>query len=126
MKLENQLANKCVYEATTIRVIGTIFLYLLAIKTPKAIAILIYLRKYDIVPNTCANTSYRQVLADWAKRTLNMTEEEMLAQGGMVVQLDELMPFRKALIHAENEAKEILEKYEVKSKIANVSISLSC
>ena len=47
------------------------------------------------------------VLANWAKRVLNMSKEEMEKQGGMMVELDELMPFRKALIHIENKAQDI-------------------
>lgn len=50
------------------------------------------------------------VLADWAHRVLGMSEEEMKAQGGMMVEIEESMPFRKALIHVENEAKEIFKE----------------
>lgn len=52
----------------------------------------------------------KPVLAPWAKRVLGLDNETMLAMGGIEVELDELMPFRKALIHIENKAKEIFSE----------------
>lgn len=62
------------------------------------------------VPFYYRGDTSKPVLADWAARVLGMTEEEMLARGGMMVQLDELMPFRKGLIHIENDAEKIFKK----------------
>ena len=52
----------------------------------------------------------KPVLADWGHRVLGLSEEEMLKMGGMMVELDELMPFRKALIHVEGKAQDIFDK----------------
>lgn len=50
------------------------------------------------------------ILADWGKRVLNLTEEEMLERGGMNVKLSELMPFRKALAYIEAQAGDIFKE----------------
>ena len=49
----------------------------------------------------------KPVLADWGRRVLGLSDEEMLKQGGMMVELDELMPFRKALLEIENKVQDI-------------------
>lgn len=56
------------------------------------------------------NDVSKPVLADWGHRVLGLSEEEMLAMGGMMVELDELMPFRKALQHVEDKAQDIFNK----------------
>lgn len=48
----------------------------------------------------------KPVLADWGRRVLGLTNDEMLAMGGIEVEIDETMPFRKALLHIESEAQE--------------------
>lgn len=55
------------------------------------------------------NTS-EPILADWGKRVLGLSEEEMLARGGMNVQVKELMPFRKALAYVEAKANDIFKE----------------
>ncbi len=56
----------------------------------------------------------KPILADWGRRVLGLTEEEMVIMGGIEVELKELMAFRKALIYAESQAQEIF--YEVFNK----------
>jgi len=56
------------------------------------------------------NDTSKPVLADWGHRVLGLSEEEMLDMGGIEVEVNETMPFRKALIHAENEAGRIFEE----------------
>jgi len=53
------------------------------------------------------NDTSKPVLADWGRRVLNLSEEEMLAMGGIEVEIDETMPFRKALLHVEKKIQEI-------------------
>ena len=52
----------------------------------------------------------KPVLADWGRRVLGLTEAEMLAMGGIEVEIDETMPFRKALLFVENKAQRMLDK----------------
>ena len=49
----------------------------------------------------------KPVLANWGRRVLHLDDETMLKMGGMEVELDELMPFRRALIYAGDKAQEI-------------------
>ncbi len=50
------------------------------------------------------------ILADWAKRVLGMTQDEMLSQGGMMVKTPKLELFIKSLLLAQDEAPEIFKK----------------
>jgi len=52
----------------------------------------------------------KPVLADWGRRVLGLTDEEMLAMGGIEVEIDETMPFRKALLFVENKVQEMFDK----------------
>ena len=52
----------------------------------------------------------KPVLADWGRRVLGLSDEEMIAMGGIMVELDETMPFRKALIHVEGKVQEIFNE----------------
>lgn len=52
----------------------------------------------------------KPVLADWARHVLGMTDEEMLAQGGMMVEIKETMPFRKALLNIKDKAQGIFDR----------------
>ena len=52
----------------------------------------------------------KPVLADWGRRVLGLTEAEMLTMGGIEVEIDETMPFRKALLFVENKAQRMLDK----------------
>lgn len=66
------------------------------------------------VPYFYYGDTSKPVLADWGRRVLGLSDEEMLAMGGLMVEIDETMPFRKALIHIENEAKDIFkEEFEI-------------
>ena len=51
----------------------------------------------------------KPVLADWGRRVLGLTDDEMIAMGGIEVEIDETMPFRKALLHIEDKAQEIFK-----------------
>ena len=62
------------------------------------------------VPFYRHNDTSQPVLADWGKRVLGMTEEEMLKQGGMMVQIPELSPFRKAMLKVQTEASDIFKE----------------
>lgn len=62
------------------------------------------------VPFYRHNDTSQPVLAEWAKRTLKMTEEEMLAQGGLMVQIPELKPFMRAMLKAQSEAPDIFKE----------------
>jgi len=62
------------------------------------------------VPFYYRGDTSQPILAEWAHRVLGMDEEEMLEKGGMMVQIDETMPFRKALTHVENMTQEIFNK----------------
>lgn len=62
------------------------------------------------VPFYRHNDTSQPVLADWARRTLNMTEEEMLKKGGLMVQIPELSPFMKAMLKAQSEASDIFKE----------------
>ena len=52
----------------------------------------------------------KPVLADWGRRVLKLSDDEMIAMGGIMVEIDETMPFRKGLIHIESEAEEIFKE----------------
>ena len=52
----------------------------------------------------------KPVLAEWGHRVLGLTEAEMLAMGGMEVEIDETMPFRKALLFVEKKAQKMFDK----------------
>jgi hypothetical protein len=52
----------------------------------------------------------KPVLADWGRRVLGLTDEEMLAMGGIEVEINETSPFRKALFEVEGNAGKIFEK----------------
>lgn len=52
----------------------------------------------------------KPVLADWGRRVLGLTDEEMLAMGGIEVEIDETMPFRKALLFVENKTQRMFDK----------------
>ena len=56
------------------------------------------------------NDTSKPVLAEWGRRVLGLSEEEMLAMGGIEVEIDETMPFRKALLHVEKKAQKIFAK----------------
>jgi len=50
------------------------------------------------------------ILADWGKRVLGMTEEEMLAKGGIKVKQTGNDAFMKGLLYIESEAKDIFRE----------------
>jgi hypothetical protein len=52
----------------------------------------------------------KPVLADWGRRVLGLTDEEMLAMGGLEVEINETSPFRRALFEVEGNAGKIFEK----------------
>ena len=52
----------------------------------------------------------KPVLADWGRRVLGLTDEEMLKQGGLEVQIPELSPFMKSMLKAQSEASEIFKE----------------
>lgn len=52
----------------------------------------------------------KPILADWGRRVLGLTEEEMLAMGGIEVEIDETMPFRKALLFIEGRVQKIFDE----------------
>ena len=62
------------------------------------------------VPFYRHNNLNEPVLAEWGKRVLGMTEEEMLKMGGMMVQIPELKPFMKSMIKAQSEAPDIFKE----------------
>ena len=62
------------------------------------------------VPFYYYNDVNKPVLAPWGARVLKLSQEEMLAMGGIEVEISESMPFRKALLEIENNAKEIFGK----------------
>lgn len=62
------------------------------------------------VPFFYKGDTSKPVLAPWGHRVLGLSEEEMLDMGGIQVELDELMPFRKALIHVEDVAQEMFNE----------------
>ncbi len=62
------------------------------------------------VPFYRHNNLNEPVLAEWGRRVLGMTDEEMLKMGGMMVQIPELSPFMKAMIKAQGEASEIFKE----------------
>ena len=62
------------------------------------------------VPFYRHNDLSQPVLADWARRVLGMTEEEMLAKRGMMVQIPELKPLMKAMLKAQSEAPDIFKE----------------
>jgi len=49
----------------------------------------------------------KPVLANWGRRVLKLTDEEMLAMGGIEVEIKESQPFMKAMLKIQNEAEEI-------------------
>lgn len=62
------------------------------------------------VPFYRHNNLNEPVLADWGRRVLGLTDEEMLKRGGMMVQIPELSPFMKAMFKAQSEAPEIFKE----------------
>lgn len=70
--------------------------------------------KLHWVPFYYYGDTSKPVLADWAHRVLGMSEEEMLAQGGMNVKIDKLEPFIKSLLLIQNEAPEIFKNAQIK------------
>jgi len=50
------------------------------------------------------------ILADWGKRVLGLTEEEMLMKGGINVKAKELKPFMKSLLHIKSESENIFKE----------------
>lgn len=56
------------------------------------------------------NDTSKPVLAEWGRRVLGLTEDEMLAMGGIEVEIDETMPFRKALLFVESKAQKMFDK----------------
>jgi len=62
------------------------------------------------VPFYYYNDVNKPVLAPWGKRVLGLSEEEMLAMGGIEVEISESIPFRKALLEVEGKTKEIFDK----------------
>ena len=62
------------------------------------------------VPFFYRGDTSKPVLADWGRRVLGLSDQEMLDMGGIMVQLDELMPFRKALLDVENKAQDIFNE----------------
>jgi hypothetical protein len=49
------------------------------------------------------------ILADWGRRVLNLSEEEMLKMGGINVKHSGIHSFEKGLIHLQNVYKKIFE-----------------
>ena len=62
------------------------------------------------VPFYRHNNLNEPVLAEWGKRVLGMTDEEMLKMGGMMVEIPELKPFMKSMLKAQSEASEIFSE----------------
>ena len=62
------------------------------------------------VPFYRYNDLSQPVLADWARRVLGMTEEEMLKKKGMVVQIPELKPFMRAMLKTQSKAPDIFKE----------------
>lgn len=50
------------------------------------------------------------VLAEWAKRVLGMTEEEMESKKGLMIEIKESKPFTRAMLHAQSEASDIFKE----------------
>lgn len=50
------------------------------------------------------------ILAEWGRRVLGLSESEMLAQGGMMVEIPELKPFMRAMMKAQAEAPDIFKE----------------
>lgn len=50
------------------------------------------------------------ILADWGKRVLGLTEEEMLGMGGIKVEQTGNHAFMKGLLHAQTEGKNIFKE----------------
>ena len=70
--------------------------------------------KAHFVPFYYYGDTSKPVLADWGKRVLNLSEEQMLKMGGMNVQIDKLEPFIKSLLLIQNEAPEIFKNAQIK------------
>ena len=49
----------------------------------------------------------KPVLANWGRRVLGLTDQEMLDQGGLEVEIKQSQPFFKAMLIANEEANEI-------------------
>ena len=62
------------------------------------------------VPFYSWNDTSKPVLADWGRRVLGMSEEEMLAMGGLMVSTPELKPFLRGMEKAQSEASEIFKE----------------
>jgi len=55
----------------------------------------------------------KPVLANWGRRVLKLTDEEMLAMGGIEVEIKESQPFMKAILIAQAKIEEIfIEVFE--------------
>lgn len=52
----------------------------------------------------------KPILADWGHRVLGLSEEEMLKQGGMEVEIPELKPFMSAMLTTQSKAENIFKK----------------
>ena len=52
----------------------------------------------------------KPVLAEWGKRVLGLSQEEMLAQGGIMVEIKESKPFMRAMMKARSDAPEIFKE----------------
>lgn len=54
------------------------------------------------------------ILADWGRRVLGLTTEEMLKKGGLKVSLPALAPFMRSLLLVQDSAPETFKKSETK------------
>lgn len=62
------------------------------------------------VPFYRHNDTSQPVLADWGRRVLGLSEEEMLEKGGLLVQIPELKPFLRAMLKVQDEASDIFKE----------------
>lgn len=62
---------------------------------------------YKYVGGTEKYDVSQPILADWAKRVLGMTEEEMLKQGGLKIKHSGIHSFEKGMLHLESSYQEI-------------------
>lgn len=70
--------------------------------------------KLHWVPFYRYNNVNEPILADWARRTLGLTTEEMLQRGGLKVSLPALAPFMRSLLLVQDSAPETFRKSETK------------
>ena len=54
------------------------------------------------------------ILADWGRRVLHLSQEEMLQRGGLKVSLPALAPFMRSLLLVQDSAPETFRKSETK------------